>query len=361
MLRPNELGDDALIIAEVGQNHQGDFDMAREYIRTFAGAGADVVKFQTRDNRYLFAEEAYAKSYNSENAFAPTYGKHRESLELDADKLHVLREDCAQNEVLFMSTPFDEPSLERLVELGVALLKIASFDLGNLPLIDKIGRTGLPVVLSVGGGNAEQIKASVETLRAHHDDIAVLHCVSEYPCPVERLGLDNIDALRAAFPDLSVGLSDHFNGILSGPVAYLKGARVFEKHVTLNRSLKGTDHSFSLEPGGFRRFVRDIRRVPQMMTPKPAEDLGTEAVFQKLGKSLVAARPLAAGAVLTLDDLSGRIFNEQIIPVRRSVEVIGRRLKVDLEKGAALRFEMLELPDSAVGDRSAAGEREEHA
>ena len=129
------------IIAEIGQNHQGDVNLALDYIRTFADAGADAVKFQTRNNKYLFSEEAYNAEYNSENAFAKSYGEHREKLELSPEEIVLLIEECKKYKVEFMSTPFDEPSLELLVSLGVNLFKIASFDLGNLPFIKKIAET----------------------------------------------------------------------------------------------------------------------------------------------------------------------------------------------------------------------------
>ena len=109
--------------------------------------------------------------------------------------------------------------------------------------------------MSIGGGKTDQIKASVETILKYHNDLAILHCVSEYPCEYDRLGLENIKVLQEAFPSCAIGSSDHFNGTLSGPVAYMIGARVFEKHVTLNRAWKGTDHSFALEREGFRKFV----------------------------------------------------------------------------------------------------------
>ena len=331
----------AFVIAEVGQNHQGSLEKAREYIRILAFEGASAVKFQTRNNRYLFSADAYDAPYHSENAFAETYGAHRECLELKPEWLETLRDDCIKHDVKFMSTPFDEPSLELLARLDVDLLKIASFDLGNLPFIDRIGRLGKPTVLSIGGGRAEAIEASVAALRQHHDDLAVLHCVSEYPCEYHRLGLDNVEGLKAAFPDLTIGLSDHFNGILSGPVAYLKGARVFEKHVTLNRGWRGTDHSFALEPEGFRKFVRDIRRVGQMLPPK-TDELGQEPVFRKLGKSLVARTDLAAGDTLELAHLSGRIFQTTHIPVRESHQVLGRRLTQAVKAGDPLTWEALE-------------------
>lgn len=342
MLRRDELGDNALVIAEIGQNHQGDLDIARECIKIFAMAGADVVKFQTRNNKYLFSKEAYEAPYESENAFDDVYGLHREKLELKPEWLPLLKEDCVKYGVKFMSTPFDEPSLDLICEVGIDLIKVASFDLGNLPLIHRIAKKGKPVVLSVGGGNIDQIRASVNILLDYHDEVAVLHCVSEYPCEYNRLGLDNIEVLLKEFPQCTIGSSDHFNGTLSGPVAYLKGARVFEKHVTLNRAWKGTDHSFALEPEGFRKFVRDIKRVRHMMPPKPADELGNERVFKKLGKSLIAYVDIKAGDTITLDSLSGRIFNTQYIPVRVSNQVLGCVAKRSISKGEPIQFADLE-------------------
>ena len=335
------IGDEPFVIAEVGQNHQGDLDKAREYIRVFSFEGADAVKFQTRNNRYLFSIDAYEAGYDSENAFALTYGAHREQLELKPEWLPILKEDCKKYGVKFMSTPFDEPSLELLKEIDVDILKIASFDLGNLPFINRIARAGKPVVMSVGGGNLDQIRSSIDLLLQNQDEVAVLHCVSEYPCEFNRLGLDNIERLITEFPKCTIGSSDHFNGTLSGPVAYLKGARVFEKHVTLNRSWKGTDHSFALEPEGFRKFVRDVKRVRHMMPPKPIEDLGNENVFKKLGKSLVAHMDIKAGDKLTLDNLTGKIFNKQFIPVRDSNFVVNRFAKRDIAKGNPISLDDL--------------------
>lgn len=342
MLRKDELGDDSLIIAEVGQNHQGDLDIARECIKIFAMAGADVVKFQTRNNKYLFSKDAYDAPYESENAFADFYGLHREKLELKPEWLPILKEDCVKYGVKFMSTPFDEPSLDLICDVGVDLIKVASFDLGNLPLIHRIANKGKPVVISVGGGRIDQIRASVDILLGHLDEVAVLHCVSEYPCEYNRLGLDNIEVLIKEFPLCTIGSSDHFNGTLSGPVAYLKGARVFEKHVTLNRAWKGTDHSFALEPEGFRKFVRDIRRVRHMMPPKPVDELGDERVFKKLGKSLIAHCDIHAGDMITIDNLSGRIFNKQYIPVRESNRVLGSVAKRHFAQGEPLKYTDLE-------------------
>jgi sialic acid synthase len=338
MIFDNCKSDHPFIIAEVGQNHNGDLDLAREYIRIFAFEGADAIKFQTRNNKYLFSQDAYDAPYNSENAFADNYGAHREKLELKPEWLPILKEDCIKHGVKFMSTPFDEPSLDLLNKVDVDLLKIASFDLGNLPLIHRIAALGKPVVISIGGGKIDQIRSSVEVLLSNIDEVTILHCVSEYPCEYNRLGLDNIEILIKEFPKCTIGSSDHFNGILSGPVAYMKGARVFEKHVTLNRAWKGTDHSFALEAEGFRKFVRDIKRVKHMLPPKPVDDLGKEKVFKKLGKSLVAYVDIKADDKITLDHLSGRIFNTIHTPVRESNQVIGSVAKRDIAKGEPIHY-----------------------
>ena len=331
-----------LFIAEVGQNHQGSIELALEYIKEFAEHGANVIKFQTRNNKYLLSKEAYEKEYNSENSFSSYYGEHRERLELNSDSLYILKKECDKYGVKFMSTPFDEPSLDLICDAGVDMIKIASFDLGNIPFINKIARKGLPVVISTGGGNIDIVKSSVDELSLGTNDITILHCVSEYPCTHDRLGLETIQEYKDLFPNYTIGISDHFSGILSGPISYMLGARAFEKHVTMNRSWKGTDHSFSLEPHGFKNFVRDIKRVPEMMPRKKDNSLGNEPVFLKLGKSIVASRDLSAGDVITVDDLSGKIFSKQYTPVRESIKFVGAVLVNDIEKNEILQFTDIE-------------------
>ena len=330
------------IIAEVGQNHQGELDLAKEYIEVFANAGADAIKFQKRDNKSLFSEEAYNQIYNSENAFAKTYGEHREKLELKNDWIKLLKSHCDKFNVKFMCTPFDFQSLSLLEENDVDAYKIASFDFGNLPLINKVLKTNKPIVLSTGGANEKHIEETMKVLKEQSNKIALLHCVSEYPCPIDKLNLNMVSKLKAKYPNVIVGLSDHFNGTLTGPLAYIAGARVFEKHVTLNRSWKGSDHGFALEPEGFRKFVRDIKRVPIMFENKPKNDLGTEPVFMKLGKSITALHEIKKGDVITLDNITGTILTKSKIPIRECYKVVGLKSKNDLKPGDALDFDILE-------------------
>jgi len=324
---------DNFIIAEVGQNHQGNVKLALEYVKVFSDLGADAIKFQMRDNKKLFAKDAYQANYNSENAFAKTYGKHREKLELSFKDLKQIKKECIKRRVKFMVTPFDENSLNKICKIGVDIIKIASFDLGNLPFIELISKKKRTTVISIGGGNDKQIEESVKILKKRVKNIIILHCNSEYPTNYDRLGLQNIVELKKKFKNCIIGSSDHFNGILSGPVAYMLGARVFEKHVTLNRAWKGTDHSFALEPEGFRKFVRDLKRTPKMLPMKNKKLIGKEPVFVKLGKSLTSNKIIKKGKKIKIEDLTGVIFKENYIAVRESNMIIGKKVRKDLIPG----------------------------
>lgn len=313
------------IIAEIGQNHQGSLDLAIKYIETFAQLGATTVKFQARDNSTLFHESRYNLIYDSPNSFGSTYGQHREFLEFDVEQLAVLKECAHQNNVLFCCTPFDNISLERLLRINVDSIKVASFDLGNIPLLSKINNTNKPVIISTGGGSLRDVQISIDCLQGVRE-LSVLHCTSEYPCPADKIDLGMIPILKKLYPQYEVGISDHFNGTLTGPLAFTMGATVFEKHVTFDRSSKGTDHKFSLEPAGFKKFVRDINRAELMLQDSYRSVRGTESVFLRLGKSCVASRDLKSGVTLTLDDISGLIFDRQYLPIRQVSYLVGRKL-----------------------------------
>lgn len=336
-----KLRNEPFFIAEVGQNHQGDFDLAKKYVEEFSRLGANAVKFQMRDNKTLFSKEKYDSPYDNENSFALTYGAHREALELTANELFDLKNIAHKNNCLFMVTPFDENSLLQLAEMDIDIFKIASFDIGNLPFIEKVCAINKPTVLSVGGGNLEQIVASVEIL-SRIEDHAILHCVSEYPCPADKLNLQKIAILQKMFEASVVGLSDHFSGISTGPISYMLGARVFEKHVTFSHVWKGTDHAFSLLPEGFRKFVRDVRQTPKMLLVTDPMDLGNERVFQKLGKKIVAAREIKKGQSINGRDLSFIITDTDGLNVRLTNRLIGRQALRKISKGKLIIKSMIE-------------------
>src|SRR5919201_3944951 len=259
-----EIGDgsDCYVLAEIGCNHQGSLEKALELVRVAKQCGVDAVKFQKRDNRVLFTQAYYDSPYDNENSFGPTYGAHREALELEPNEWIELKQVAREEEVALIAAPFDFPSADFLAELDIDAFKFASGDLLNVPLIRHVASFGKPLLISTGGGTLSDIDRAVEAASAVNSQLAVLHCTASYPAEVEDLHLRVITTLRERYPELVIGFSDHHNGIAMSLVAYMLGARVLEKHFTLNHAWKGTDHPMSLMPEGMRKLVRDLRRAP---------------------------------------------------------------------------------------------------
>jgi N-acetylneuraminate synthase/sialic acid synthase len=323
------IGDDAdcFVIAEIGHNHQGSLEKAKELFRAARDAGVDAVKLQKRDNRRLFTRELYESPYDNENSFGATYGEHREALELDRDAYAELRDYAAELDLVFFATAFDEASADLLEELDLPAYKIASGDLRNMPLLRHVASFGKPLLVSTGGATLEDVDRAVETVMPINPRLCVLQCTAAYPAAVEELELGVITTYRERYPDLVVGLSDHQDGIAMALVAYMLGARVIEKHFTLSHAAKGTDHAFSLMPEGMRKLVRDMRRVPVAIgdgvkRPFPSE----EKPLQKMGKKLVAARALVAGHVLAEGDLVAKSPADGGLPPSALDDLIGRPL-----------------------------------
>src|SRR2546427_7502378 len=292
-------GSECYVVAEIGHNHQGDVEKAKQLIRSAAEWGVDAVKLQKRANRTLYTREFYDRPYENELSFGRTYGEHREALELDADEYRELLRYAREQGVTLFAAAFDFESADLLAELDVPAFKFASGDLRNTPLQRHVAGFGKPMFLSTGGGTMEDIDRAVDTILPINDQLCVLQCTAAYPADVEDLNLNVITALRERFPELVIGLSDHQNGIAMAVVAYMLGARVIEKHFTLDHALKGRDHAFSLMPDGMRRLVRDLHRIPLALGDGVKRALPVEAEpLEKMGKKLVAARELEAGLVL---------------------------------------------------------------
>jgi len=334
---------DCFVIAEIGHNHQGSVERARELFRAAKDCGVDAVKLQKRDNRTLFTRAFFDSPYDNENSFGPTYGLHREALELGPDAWRELAEYAVELELTLIAAAFDPPSAEFLEQLGVPVFKIASADIVNLPLLRQVASYGKPIVLSTGGASIEDVDRAVETILALNRQLCVLQCTSAYPVDIAELNLRVITSMRERYPDLVIGLSDHQDGISMSLVAYILGARVIEKHFTLSHTLKGTDHAFSLMPEGMRKLVRDLRRAPAALGDGvkrryPSE----EGPLRKMGKNLVAARPLAAGHVLASDDLAIKSPAAGGLPPYELDNLVGRRLARPLEDDEAVTLDVLE-------------------
>lgn len=301
-------GPDCFIISEIGNNHQGDLEIACRMVDAAKSSGAHCAKFQRRNNKMLFTQEMYDKPYDSENAFAATYGAHREVVELDMAQFRDLKQYCDEAEIIFSATPFEEASADDLESIDTPLYKIASADLNNTPLLRHVASFGKPIIISTGYATIEDVDRAVETLAPICKNFAILQCTASYPCEPENLNLGVIETLRARYPDYVIGYSGHDGGISLPIVAYMLGARIIEKHMTLNRTMKGTDHVFSLTPDAMRRMARDIERIPAAIGDGVKRPLDVEIPpMRKMQKRLVAARPLAAGTVLSAADLIVRV------------------------------------------------------
>lgn len=276
-----------VVVGEIGGNHCGSVVLCREIIKMAADAGCWAVKLQRRDLAVWAAKDpvAWAKPRDLETSFGATEGEHRAALEFSFDQFAELKTYAESFGLVLFSTAWDVPSVRFLVDLGMPAIKLASASIVDYPLLDAVATAGLPTILSTGGADLQEVEQASYIFRGAAP-LAILHCVSLYPCDAKDLNLNAITTLRERFPDTVIGLSDHQSGIAMAPVAVALGARVLEKHITTHRHLKGSDQSFSLEADGLRRLCRDVARVPEAMGTGVKERLATEVpALIKQGRS----------------------------------------------------------------------------
>jgi sialic acid synthase len=340
------------VVAEIGHNHQGSVEHAKQLFRAAHDCGVDAVKLQKRDNRTLFTRAAYDAPYDNENSFGATYGEHREALELGRDAYAELQAYARELGLFFFATAFDRSSADLLEALDLPAYKIASGDLRNTPLLRHVASFGKPILLSTGGATLDDVDRAVDAVGELNDRLCILQCTAAYPAAIEELNLAVITTLRERYPETVIGLSDHQDGIAMSVVAYMLGARVIEKHFTLSHAAKGTDHAFSLMPEGMRKLVRDLHRVPDALGDGVKRALPSEEKpLQKMGKKLVAARRLPAGHVLGDGDLAARSPADGGVAPHALDGLLGRRLTRPLEVDDAIAeadVEPIELPVSAT-------------
>ena len=342
----HEIGDHSkcYVIAEIGHNHQGSVDKARELFREAKLAGAHAVKLQKRDNRGLYTRAAYNKPYDNENSFGSTYGEHREFLEFGVKEYRELQAYAAELGVDFFSTAFDLASADFLHALNVPAYKIASGDLKSVPLLRHVASFGKPVVVSTGGALLDDVQRAYDTIMPINQQLAILQCTAGYPAAFEELDLRVISTFRERFPGAVIGFSSHDNGIAMPVAAYILGARIVEKHFTLNRASKGTDHAFSLEPVGLRKMVRDLERTHKALGNGVKKIYDSErGPITKMGKSLVVARDLPSGHILGRGDIVMKSPGGGIPPYELD-KVLGRVTLRPLMEDDFLTFEVLSKP-----------------
>lgn len=296
------------VIAEIGVNHNGSIERARALVEAAAAARVDAVKLQTFEPEALATADAPLAAYQRAGSSADSQREMLAELTLSDEDLRDLAALCRRLGTHFLSTPFDEASAERLAALDVPAFKVGSGELTNLPFLSTLAARGLPLLVSTGMSDLDEVTAAVTAIAAAGaPPLALLHCVSSYPAPPEQANLRAMDTLAAAFPEAVIGYSDHCVGLEVSLAAVARGAKVIERHITLDRTLPGPDHAISLEPGEMARLTASIRVVECALGDgrkrlQQAEQ-DTRAVARR---SLVATRDLEQGRVLTTRDLAAK-------------------------------------------------------
>jgi len=331
----------AYVIAEAGSNHNRDLGIAKRLIDAAVEAGADAIKFQTYSGDRIYsrkAESAFLRQWTTK-----TPAEFLDDLALPREWHAELADHAHSRGITFFSTPFDHEAVALLAEVGAPLLKIASGEIVDLPLVRAAAATGLPLIISTGMATLGEIEDALTAAeQAGAPAVSLMHCVSIYPAPVELTNLRAMSTLRGAF-GIPVGLSDHSIGITIPIAAAALGASLIEKHITLDRGMPGPDHSFALEPDELRAMVRGIRDVEAAMgdgakTGPNAEEL--EENYTLARRSLIATRDLSAGTVLEPEMVTVKRPGYGIPPKHLDI-VLGRTLRIDVEADGVLTWDMV--------------------
>ncbi len=329
------------IIAEIGQNHNGDINIAKKLIDMSVRCGANAVKFQKRDIPSELTKEAFDKPYDNPNSFGKTYGEHRMFLELNEQQHQELKEYALRMGITYFCTPCDIPSVELLERIGCPFYKVASRDLTNIPLLERLGKTGKKVIISTGMADVDDITEALQALNMKKDDVVVMQCTSEYPCALNNVNLNAMKTLEDKFGCL-VGLSDHTSGVVVSTAAAVMGAVMIEKHVTLDRTMKGTDQPGSLEESGLKKLIEYVRAVELAMGDGIKDvNPATQSAKEKLARSLTSKGNIAKGTVIKEEHLILKSPGTGLKWKERA-QLIGKKAKADIQPDVTLLPDLFE-------------------
>jgi N-acetylneuraminate synthase/sialic acid synthase len=333
-------GQPCFVIAEGGVNHNGDPRLATELVHIAARCQADAVKFQKRTIHELLTSEALERPYVHPNSLGATYGEHRQKLELTEEVWYRLRDLSIRLGLEFMGSAWDRGSADLLEALETPAIKMPSAVLTDLELLEYVARKGRPMIVSTGMSTLEEVDQAVERILRHTDQLILLQCTSAYPSEFVDINLRVMETFRQRYGVL-VGYSGHERGISVSEAAATLGACVVERHFTKDRTLAGPDHAASLEPTGLQKLVRDIRQIEQAMgKPEKSVSRAEVPVRARLGKSLVAARFIPAGTLISADMLAAKSPGDGI-PPNQVDRLIGRIAPIDIEQDRPLPTEAL--------------------
>jgi len=288
-----------LVIAEIGINHEGQYDKAIQLIDAACESGAEVIKFQC----HIAEEEMLDTGVKPEGISTETLWNIIKRCELTESEERALQEYCMEKGVIYLSTPFSRAAADRLNDLGVPAFKIGSGECNNLPLIDHIAQMGKPIILSTGMNDLDSIRLSVDIIRAHNTPFALLHCTSMYPTPYEKVRLGAIGELQTNFPEAVIGLSDHSLNIWTCLGAVSLGASILEKHFTVSRDWPGPDTGISIEPDELADLIEGSNAVWQAQGGSKSILSEEQPVIDFAYASIVTIQPIKKGETLTLENI----------------------------------------------------------
>jgi sialic acid synthase SpsE/sugar phosphate isomerase/epimerase len=318
----------AFVIAEIGNNHNGSLERAKQMVDLAAEMGADCAKFQMRKLEEVYRQRTLRK--DGEDLGTEYVLDLLRRFELSIEQHRELASYCANKGILYLCTPWDQRSVEVLEEIGVPAYKVASADLTNLPLLERLCATGKPLILSTGMSVREEVQVTVDFLMERKASFALLHCNSTYPAPLHDIHLLWMNKLREIHP--LIGYSGHERGIAVTLAAVGLGACVVERHFTLDRNMEGPDHAASLEYAEFKRLIEGVREIEQALGDGKERRISQGEMINRenLGKSLVAAVPLTKGTVINAEHVLVRSPGQGLSP-QHYTSLLGRTLQHDME------------------------------
>lgn len=313
------------IIAEAGVNHNGDINLAKEMVDIAIESGVDAIKFQSFKTDKLILTDIEKAPYQKETtAGAETQYEMLKRLELQMQQTLEIKEYCEKKHIIFLSTPFEKDSLEELDKIGVPAFKISATDLTNIQFLRQVASKGKPIILSAGMCYLEEVRMALEAIEKINKDVVLLQCTANYPMQDDEANIKVVQTLRDEF-EIITGYSDHSQGVGASPYAVALGAKVIEKHFTLDRNMEGPDHKASVTPDELKQLVQDVRRVEKYLGNGVKMPTCSEQMTRKsLQKCLVAAKDIKAGEQFTNENVVAKRTGGQGISALYINEVVGR-------------------------------------
>jgi 3-deoxy-D-glycero-D-galacto-nononate 9-phosphate synthase len=340
------------IIGEIGQNHNGSVDLAKLLIDMIARKieeddfglvlrGMNAVKLTKRDLKEELSPSEMNRPYESPNSFAKTYGEHRAYLELNDEQHFEIYKHAKSYGLDFVETLCAKGCLSLLRLFTPDFLKVASRDLTNLPLLSALSETKIPIIVSTGMAEKNDLDDALDVITSYHDDITILHCVSEYPTHPAHVNYNTISYLLENYGEYTIGYSDHTVGISAPVIAAAMGAKVIEKHITLDRRMKGSDQAGSLGPDGVNRMIRDLRLLEMGFGKKELFlEEGVNGTKEKLERSVAAKRDLKRGEIIDENDLF--LMSPGIgFRWKERKKVLGRKVITDIPAGEIITTQLI--------------------